>query len=88
MGRAQKIKDLEARKAKLAEQLADLKAEERQAKSRADRKLDTRRKILLGSAVMARVRNGQLPDAEVRGWLTSFLTKPEDLALFPQDQAL
>ena len=88
MGRAQKIKELEARKAKLAEMLAAMKAEERLAHAKAERKRDTRRKILLGAMLLARIQNGQLQEAEVRAWLGGFLLKPEEQALFPPDLPL
>lgn len=88
MKRVELIADLEEKKRKVAKKLAELKLEQRSAVSKSKRTKDNRRKILIGAMILARVRNGQLPEAEVRAWLTAFLQKPEEQDLFPPDQAL
>ena len=88
MKRIELIAELEERRVKLAKKLADLKLEERISASKSNRRKDNRRKILIGAMILSRVRNGQLPEAEVRAWLTAFLQKPEEQDLFPPDQAL
>ncbi len=50
--------------------------------SRRSRKADTRRKILIGAIVLARIEQGRLPKTEVSAWLNDALTRPDDRALF------
>ena len=81
--------DVRARIQLLDERLARL----RQTKGRllarasqADRKHDTRRKILIGGAVLAAVDHEGVPamrsDAELVRWLDAQLTRPHDRAVF------
>ena len=81
---------------KLDEQVARLKAklkalETRQQRidararalaSRRERKDDTRRKILIGATVLARVDTHQLDHADLTAWLDAHLTRDDDRALF------
>ena len=46
------------------------------------RRDDTRRQILAGAIVLARVEQGQISESEFRGWLDTALTRPDDRALF------
>ena len=46
------------------------------------RREDTRRKVLVGSVVLAKVERGEIPEATLRGWLQSALEREEDRALF------
>jgi hypothetical protein len=52
--------------------------------SHAERKRDTRRKILIGGAVLAALERDGLPSmrsfAELQGWLDTRLTRPHDRA--------
>lgn len=73
----------------LEEKLRQLKAREQAAEarrrsleSRRKRKDDTRRKILVGAIVLAKVEQGELPEAQLRAWLDSALTRNDDRALF------
>jgi hypothetical protein len=75
--------------AALEEKLRQLKALEqaiearrRSLESRRRRKDDTRRKILVGAIVLARVEQGRLPEAELREWLDQALTREDDRGLF------
>jgi hypothetical protein len=47
-----------------------------------ERKAATRRKILVGGIVLAKVEHGELDSAQFRGWLDQALTRAEDRALF------
>lgn len=80
---------LDERIATLQERLQQLKARQHRAaarqkslESRRERKADTRRKILVGAAVLARIERGLIPEAELRDWLDEALTRPDDRALF------
>jgi hypothetical protein len=50
--------------------------------ARRHRKEDTRRKILVGAIVLARVEHGRTQETELRAWLDEALTRPDDRALF------
>jgi hypothetical protein len=54
--------------------------------SQAERKRDTRRKILIGGSVLAALEHEGLPAmrsvAELLGWLDTRLTRPHDRAAF------
>jgi hypothetical protein len=80
---------LEERIASLQERLQQLKAQQqrvtarqRALESRRNRKADTRRKILVGSIVLARVAQGRIPESELRAWLDEALSRPDDRELF------
>jgi len=45
------------------------------------RREDTRRKILVGAIVLARVDQGLLEESVLRGWLAGTVTREEDRAL-------
>ncbi|HVA19431.1 MAG TPA: mobilization protein [Solirubrobacteraceae bacterium] len=73
----------------LEDRLKQLKARQqridnrrRALESRRARKDDTRRKILVGAIVLARVEQGKIPEAEFRSWLDAALTRTDDRALF------
>jgi hypothetical protein len=57
-------------------------ARKRAIETQRERKSETRRKFIVGSVVLERVRQGGI-DAELfRRWLDQDLTRPEDRALF------
>ena len=75
--------------AALQEKLQQLKAREqavearrRTLESRRSRKADTRRKILVGAIVLAKVERGEISDADLRRWLDGALTREDDRGLF------
>ena len=75
---------------RLLEKEAQLKAQIQQAKAAErtlERKKDTRRKILIGAAVMARVDVGDWPMADLLSMMDGFLTRPNERALFDLDEA-
>ena len=80
---------LDERIATLQERLEQLKAKQqriaarqRTLESRRSRKADTRRKILVGAVVMAKIDQGELNKAQLHRWLDEALTRPDDRALF------
>jgi hypothetical protein len=80
---------LDERIATLQERLQQLKAQQQRSaarqkaiESRRQRKEDTRRKILVGAVVLARIEQGRFPEADLRAWLDETLTRADDRALF------
>jgi prefoldin subunit 5 len=51
-----------------------------------ERKADTRRKILIGAVVMAKIEQGTLEKKLVKGWMDQALTRDDDRALFELEQ--
>lgn len=70
-----KLKQLKARQQQMA-------ARQKALETRRNRKAETRRKILVGAIVLARVEQGRLPETELRSWLDEALTRADDRALF------
>jgi hypothetical protein len=73
----------------LEEKLRQLKAREQAAEarrrsleSRRKRKDDTRRKILVGAIVLAKVEQGEFPPERLQSWLDAALTRADDRGLF------
>jgi hypothetical protein len=73
----------------LQDRLKQLKAKQqrlemrrRATESRRVRKEDTRRKILVGAVVLAKIERGEFSDSQLRGWLDEALTRVDDRALF------
>ena len=63
----------------------ELKAQIRKEKnklSQAERKKDTRRKILLGALMMDMMKKGELDEKKIMKHLDSFLTRETDRKLF------
>lgn len=71
-----KLKQAKALKAKQ-------EAQKRAQASKAARADDTRRKILIGAAVLSKVEKGEWSESQLCDLLQSFLTKEKDLLLFP-----
>ncbi|EDX82333.1 hypothetical protein S7335_890 [Synechococcus sp. PCC 7335] len=70
---------------RLLEKEAQLKAQIQQAKAAErtlEKKRDTRRKILVGAAVMARVENGKWPKEDLLSMMDGFLSRPNERELF------
>ena len=74
-GLEDKLRQLKARQARV-------EARQRTLLSRRARKDDTRRKILAGAIVLAKIEAGELDPQRFRQWLDSALTRAEDRALF------
>lgn len=77
-----RIETLEERLKKLKARKLRMEARKRTIDSRRARRDDTRRKILVGAIVMAKVEQGVLEEATLRGWLDGALTREDDRALF------
>ncbi len=59
-----------------------IEARKRAAESRAKRSQDTRRKILVGAAILAKVQRGEWPQDKLLALLDASLTRTDDRALF------
>ena len=73
-----KLKRLLERQAQLKSQIQQAKAQERSR----ERKLDTRRKLLIGAAILHQVEQQQWPESKLKAMMDGFLTRPEDRRLF------
>ena len=71
----EKLKQLKALKQK---QEATLRA----AQAKKDRAAETRRKILVGAAILAKVERGEWPKDKMLEMMGQQLTRPDDRALF------
>ena len=78
----ERIQGLEEKLQQLKARQARAEARKRALLSRRARKDDTRRKILAGAIVMAKVEAGELDAKRFREWLDHAHTRPEDRALF------
>ena len=74
---------------KLQENLKQLKARQQAIENRKkaiaskrERKQDTRRKILIGAIVMAKVEQKVMDEKQLRKWLDEALTRADDRGLF------
>jgi prefoldin subunit 5 len=65
---------------KLRQQRLD--ARKRAIDAMRERKAATRRKILVGGIVLAKVQLGEIDSEQFRGWLDQALTRADDRALF------
>lgn len=70
-----KLQQLKVRQQRIAARRAALLS------SRA-RKDDTRRKILVGAVILAKVEQGDFDERQLRQWLDKALTRVDDRALF------
>jgi hypothetical protein len=77
-----RIAGLESRLKELKAEQARIDARKRALAAKRSRQEDTRRKILVGALVLARVEQGQLPESEFQTWLDVALTRADDRALF------
>ena len=77
-----RIADLEKRlkqaKALKQQQIARTRA----ADKKRQRSEDTRRKILVGAVILAKVEHGEWPQERLREWMDQALTRADDRALF------
>lgn len=71
----EKLKQLKALKQK---QEAALRA----GQAKKDRAAETRRKILVGAAILAKVERGEWPKDKMLEMMSQQLTRPDDRALF------
>jgi hypothetical protein len=77
-----RIATLQGRLKQLQAQQQRAAARQRTLEARRERKADTRRKILVGAIVLARIEQDRLPEADLHAWLDEGLTRADDRALF------
>jgi len=65
---------------KLRQQRVD--ARKRASEALRERKAATRRKILVGGVVLAKLQRGEIDPEQVLGWLNEALTRTDERALF------
>jgi hypothetical protein len=82
LNREQRIAAIELRLRQLKAQQQRVEARRRHLASRLARKEDTRRKILIGAVVLAKVEQGVIEEAQLKRWLEGALTRSDDRALF------
>ena len=80
--RTDKIAQLEEKLRQLKERQQAVEARQRTLESRRKRKDDTRRKILVGAIVLAKVEQGEFDSSQLRRWLDQSLTRSDDRGLF------
>ena len=73
-----RLEEFTKRRDQISAQIQALKARE-QAE---ERKRDTRRKVLIGAAVLERVKSGKWPEERLLAMMDEFLTKELDRQLF------
>jgi hypothetical protein len=78
----EKIARLEERLKRLKSRHVRVEARRRTLESRRSRREDTRRKILVGAVVLAKVEQGVLNESILREWLNGALTRDDDRDLF------
>ncbi len=79
------IATLEAKLKQARAKKQQIEARKRVAESKKQRSDDTRRKILLGAAILAKVERGDWPRARMLEMMDQTLTRPADRALFELD---
>ena len=78
----ERITGLEEQLKQLRTRQQRIEARKRALLSRRERAADTRRKILVGAIVLAKVEQGELDAGLLRGWLDQALTRKDDRELF------
>ena len=82
LNRVEKIAQLEEKLRQLKAREQAIEARRRTLESRRSRKADTRRKILVGAIVLAKLERGEIARADLMRWLDAALTRGDDRALF------
>ena len=76
------ISALQGRLSQLKLRQQRLDARKQAIEAQRERKAETRRKILVGGIVLAKLRQGEIDAEQFRGWLDQALTRADDRALF------
>lgn len=76
------ISTLEERLKQLKLRSQRIEARKKAKESQRARKADTRKKILIGAVVLAKIEQGVIEEALLRAWLEGALTRADDRALF------
>ena len=83
-----KISKLEEQLKQAKAQRQKVEARKRAAAAKLSRSHDTRRKVLVGAVILAKVERGEWPKEKLLAMLDTTLTRPADRALFDlQDPA-
>lgn len=77
-----KISKLEEQLKQAKAQRQKVEARKRAANAKLTRQQDTRKKILVGAAILAKVERGEWPKEKLLSMLQTTLTRADDLALF------
>jgi hypothetical protein len=78
----ERISSLETKLKQLKVRQQRIDARARALSNRRARKDDTRRKILIGATVLARIDRHELDHNTLQTWLDAHLVRPDDRALF------
>ncbi len=78
----EKIGRMEQRLKQLKSRQVRIEARRRTLESRRSRREETRRKILIGAIVLAKVEQGEFDQALLQQWLDGALMREDDRALF------
>jgi hypothetical protein len=78
----QKIDRLEERLRQLKVRKQRVDARRRSLETKRSRQEDTRRKILVGAIVLAKVEQGVIEESQLQEWLAKALTRSDDRKLF------
>lgn len=78
----EQISVLQDRLAQLKLRQQRIDARRRAVESQRERKAETRRHVLVGALILAKVRAGEMDANLLRGWLDAALTRPGDRMLF------
>ncbi len=78
MSKVNQIESIEAKIVRLQKQKRDLL----NAASRQERKADTRRKVLVGAAILEKVESDEWPRDKLVAMMDKFLTRDRDRELF------
>ena len=76
------IASLEAKLKQAKAKKQQIEARKRALETKEERANDTRRKILVGAAILAKVERGEWPRDKLLNMLDASLTRPDDRALF------
>lgn len=76
------IAALEAKLKQAKAKKQQIEARKRALETKEERAKDTRRKILVGAAILAKVERGEWPKDKLMAMLNSALTRLDDRALF------
>ena len=78
----QQIETLQEKLKQLKTRQQAIENRKKAIESKRGRKADTRRKILIGAIVMAKVEQKVMDEKQLRQWLDEALTRDDDRALF------
>jgi len=81
----ERIEALEKQLKQAKERKRKIEAKQKALQNKKDRAAETRRKILVGAAVMAKVARGEWPEGHFNAMMDAALSRADDRALFGLD---